>query len=98
MNRQEAIKLAQKIHDLRAKRVQASDGQLSYHTLLRLKEIEPLKRRDMMERLVREGYADSVEAIEKLLNSKAVSGSTGGNAYCPSHKMSDKITDPGTHY
>ena len=98
MNRQEAIKLAQKIHNLRAKRVQASDGQLSYHALLRLKEMDLPKRYDMMKRLVREGYADSIESIEKLLNSKAVTGSTGGNAYCPSHKMSDKITDPGTHY
>lgn len=98
MNRQEAIKLARKIHDIRAKRIQKDDGQLSYHALLRLKEMDLPKRYDMMERLVREGYAESVEAIEKLLNSKAVSGSTGGNAYCQGHKMSDKITDPGTHY
>ena len=37
------------------------------------------------------GYAESVEAIEKLLNSKAVSGHVGGNAYCPAHKMSDEL-------
>ena len=98
MNRQEAIKLARKIHDLRAKRVQNDDGQLSYHTLLRLKEMDPTKRYTMMERLVREGYAPDVKTIEKMLASKAVTGSNGGNAYCPGHKMSDKITDPGTHY
>ena len=91
MNRQEAIKLARKIHDIRAKRVQGADGNLTYHTLLRLKEMDVLKRLDMMERLVREGYAESVEAIEKLLNSKAVSGSVGGSAYCPAHKMSDEL-------
>ena len=91
MNRQEAIKLALKIHDIRAKRIQKDDGQLSYHTLLRLKEMDVPKRYDMMERLVREGYAESVEAIEKLLNSKAVCGPVGGNAYCPSHKMSDEL-------
>ena len=98
MNRQEAIKLARKIHEIRAKRVQGADGNLTYHTLLRLKEMDQPKRQDMMERLVREGFAESVEAIEKLLNSKAVSGSTSGNTYCPGHKMSDQITDPGTHY
>ena len=98
MNRKQAIELAQKIHDIRSKRVQSADGKLSYYTLLRLKEMDVLKRYDMMERLVREGYAESVEAIEKLLNSKAVSGPVGGNAYCPGHKMSDKIIDPGTHY
>lgn len=98
MNRQQAIELARKIHDIRAKRIQNDDGQLSYHTLLRLKEMELPKRYNMMERLVREGYAPDVKTIERLLNSKAVSGSTGGNAYCPGHTMSDKITDPGTHY
>lgn len=98
MNRRQAIELAQKIHDLRAKRVQSADGKLSYYTLLRLKEMDLPKRYDMMERLVREGYAPDVETIEKMLASKAVSGSTGGNAYCSGHKMSDKITDPGTHY
>ena len=98
MNRQEAIKLARKIHDIRSKRVQNDEGQLSYHTLLRLKEMDLSKRYDMMERLVREGYAESVEAIEKLLNSKAVSGSIYGNAYCPSAGKSDDKLDPGTHY
>jgi len=91
MNRQEAIKLARKIHDIRAKRVQGADGKLTYHTLLRLKEMDPPKRQDMMERLVREGFAESVEAIQKLLNSKAVSGPVGGGAYCPAHKMSDEL-------
>ena len=91
MNRQEAIELAHKIQDIRSKRIKGDDWQLSYHTLLRLKEMDVLKRLDMMERLVREGYAESVEAIEKLLNSKAVSGSVGGSAYCPAHKMSDEL-------
>ena len=98
MNRQEAIELAHKIHDIRSKRIKGDDGQLSYHALLRLKEMDRPKRQDMMERLVREGFAESVETIEKLLNSKAVSGSTSGNAYCPGHNMSDQITDIGTHY
>ena len=91
MNRQEAIELANKIQDIRSKRIKGDDGQLYYHTLLRLKEMDVLKRIDMMERLVREGYAESVEAIEKLLNSKAVSGLVGGSAYCPAHKMSDEL-------
>ena len=91
MNRQEAIELAHKIHDIRSKRIKGDDGQLSYHALLRLKEMDQPKRQDMMERLVREGFAESVEAIEKLLNSKAVSGSVGGSAYCPAHKMSDEL-------
>ena len=91
MNRQEAIELAHKIQDIRSKRIKGDDGKLSYHTLLRLKEMDVLKRLDMMDRLVREGYAESVEAIEKLLNSKAVNGHVGGNAYCPAHKMSDEL-------
>lgn len=91
MNRQEAIELAHKIQDIRSKRIKGDDGQLSYHTLLRLKEMDVLKRLDMMERLVREGYAESVESIEKMLNSKAVSGPVGGSAYCQAHKMSDEL-------
>lgn len=98
MNRQEAIKLARKIHDIRAKRVQGADGKLTYHTLLRLKEMDPPKRQDMMERLVREGFAESVEAIKKMMNSKAVMDGVFGTAYCPSAGMSDKKLDPGTHY
>lgn len=98
MNRQEAINLARKIHDLRAKRVQDADGKLSYHTLLRLKEMNVPKRYEMMERLVREGFAPDVKTIEKLMWSKAVVGVSYGSAHCPGHKMSDKITDPKTHY
>jgi len=91
MNRQEAIELAHKIQAIRSKRIKGKHGKLSFHTLLRLKEMNESKRNDMMERLVRKGYAESVAAIEKQLNSKAVSDSVGGNAYCPAHKMSDKL-------
>ncbi len=98
MNRRQAIELARKIHDIRAKRIQGTDKRLTLPVLLRLMDMDLTKRTAVIKRLVREGYAKSEEEIEKALRSKAVMGSTHGGAYCPSAGMSDKKLDPGTHY
>ena len=98
MNRQEAIKLAQKIRDIRAKRIQGTDKRLTLPVLLRLMDMDLTKRTAAIQKLVREGYASSEEEIEKALRSKAVMSSCYGSAYCPSAGMSDKKLDPGTHY
>ena len=98
MNRQEAIKLAQKIRDIRAKRIQGTDKRLTLPVLLRLMDMDLPKRTAAIQKLVREGYASSEEEIEKALRSKAVMGSVHGGAYCPSAGKSDDKLDPGTHY
>ena len=98
MNRKQAIELTQKIRDIRANRIQRDDGELSFHTLLRLSEMDYPKRRDIMERLVREGYAPSVGAIERMLNVKEVTRNMQVGSYCPSAGMSDDILDQGPQY
>lgn len=99
MNRQQAIELARKIDDIRKRKRLGGKKELSYTTLLRLAEMDKWQRDLVIERLVREGYAKSVEDIKRLLMSKRVSLSVGegGNAV-ESAGMSDDILDAGIQY
>lgn len=99
MNRQQAIELARKIDDIRKRKRLGGKKELSYTTLLRLAEMDKWQRDLVIERLVREGYAKSVEEIKHLLMSKRVSLSVteGGNAV-ESAGMSDDILDAGIQY
>lgn len=96
MNRQEAINLAQKIKAIRKEKFAAR--KISYPVLLRLAEMPYYKREVTMERLVQEGYADSVEDIRLLLRDKRVCLGVGDGRPVESAGMSDSVLDAGIQY
>ena len=99
MNRQQAIELARKIKDIRKKRLFGGSKELSLQTLLKLREMGWPRRQMLMERLVKEGYADSIEAIERMLKGKKVCLSVGTSGSATESKgMSDDILDAGVQY
>ena len=99
MNRQQAIELANKIKEIRKKKNLGDGDELSYAILLRLKDMGWGRRQMAMKRLVMEGYADSVETIERMLKSKKVSMNVDvGDSPTESTGMSDDVLDAGIQY
>lgn len=96
MDRQEAIALAQKIKEIRRKKFH--DKKISLATLLRLREMNSYERESVMDKLVKDGYADSVDEIKRMLDDKRLCLGNGYDSPTESTGMSDDVLDAGIQY
>lgn len=96
MDRQEAIALAQKIKEIRRKKFH--DKKISLTTLLRLREMNSYERESVMDKLVKDGYADSVDEIKRMLDDKRLCLGNGYDSPTESTGMSDDVLDAGIQY
>lgn len=96
MNRKEAIALAQKIKEIRKKKLNKKN--ISFATLLRLREMGYYERERVMEKLVNDGYADNTDEIKRMLNDRRLCLDTGYAMPTESTGMSDNVLDAGIQY